>query len=114
MNQLVHWEIPSTDLKKSRTFYQKLFGWKMKPLGKNYVLFDIDKGVGGGITKVKKVPKPCLGVYIGVDDIPRTLFKVLENGGKVKVPRTPIGKGMGYIGAFLDPCGCMIGLWSKN
>jgi len=97
MNPLVHWEIPSTNLAKSTAFYRKLFGWKMKAWGKDYVMFDIADSVGGGITKVKKVPKPCIGVYVGVE-----------------LPKTPIGRGLGYTGAFLDPCGCMIGLWSKR
>ena len=29
MSKLVHWEIPSTDLEKSKGFYTELFGWQM-------------------------------------------------------------------------------------
>jgi len=114
MNPLVHWEIPSTNLAKSTAFYRKLFGWKMKAWGKDYVMFDIADSVGGGITKVKKVPKPCIGVYVGVADITAALARAQKLGGRAKLPKTPIGRGLGYTGAFLDPCGCMIGLWSKR
>ena len=114
MNTLVHWEIPSTDLARSKEFYRKLFGWKMKSWGRDYVLFDVGDGVAGGITRVRKVPKPCIGVYVGVEDITAALAKAQKLGGRPRLPKTPIGKGMGYTGAFVDPCGCLIGLWSRD
>ena len=114
MSKLVHWEIPSTDLAVSTRFYTDLFGWSFAPWGDDYATFDVADGVGGGISKVEKMPAPCIEVYIGVADIPATLAKVETLGGKVIQPKTEIGGGMGNMAFFQDPCGCRIGLWSQE
>ncbi|MEO0085315.1 MAG: VOC family protein [candidate division WOR-3 bacterium] len=115
MNRLVHWEIPSTDLKRSAGFYAALFGWKMEQLpGDEYVTFSVEEGTGGGISRVGRMPEPCIDVYIGVDDIPVTLKKVEELGGKTLKPKTEIGNNWGYYALFADPCGCRIGIWSEK
>jgi len=114
MKRLVHWEIPSTDTKKSADFYARLFGWKMVPSFGGYVTFEVEGGVGGGISPVEKMPEPCIEVYVGVDDIPATLERAGQLGGKTAKPKTEIGGGMGYYGLLLDPCGCRIGVWSQK
>lgn len=35
-----HIEIPSTNLDKSKDFYNKLFNWDFKPFGNGYLLFN--------------------------------------------------------------------------
>ena len=64
--------------------------------------------------KVTKMPESAIRVYIEVDDIPATLKKAAELGGRTGEPKTEIGGGMGFAGSLHDPCGCLIGLWSKN
>ena len=115
MVKLVHWEIPTTDPKKSKEFYSSLFGWKMQGWGPtdDYTLFDVEGGVGGALMKVEKMPEPCIRVYLEVDDIPAMLARIEAKGGKTAQPKTDIGGGMGFTGSFLDPCGCLVGLWSK-
>ena len=116
MNSICHWEIPSTDFDKSRAFYEGLFGWKTQPMPEtDYVLFEIEGGVGGGFTKVDKVGDTVIFVYIQVEDIPATLAKVAGLGGKVLDEKMGIGGGEhGYMGVFEDCCGVRIGLWSKD
>lgn len=114
MNKLVHWEIPSTDPAKSSRFYAGLFGWKIQESPGEYVLFDVEDGVGGGFNKVEKMPESGIEVYIGVDDIPTVLKRAGELGARTLQPKTGIGGGMGYWAAFADPCGCRIGIWSKT
>ncbi len=114
MNNLVHWEIPATDLKKSADFYARLFGWRMEESGSNYIMFEVEGGIGGGIFRVEKMPEPCIDVYIKVADIPETLKRVEELGGRIEKPKTEIGGGFGYYAFFRDPCGCRIGIWSKE
>ncbi len=114
MSKLVHWEIPSTDVKKSSEFYAALFGWKMTGLSDTYVMFEVEDGVGGGIIKVDKMPGPCIDVYVGVDDIPKALKRAEKLGAKPVVQKTEIGGGMGFWAAFLDPCGCRVGIWSNT
>ncbi len=114
MHNLVHWEIPATDIARSREFYSRLFGWKMTESGPDYVMFDVEDGIGGGIFRVPAMPEPCIDVYIRVADIPETLRRVEELGGKVEKPKTEIGGGYGYYAFFRDPCGCRIGIWSRE
>ena len=113
MNKLVHWEIPSTDLAKSTKFYAALFGWKMQSWSGDYAVFEVEEGIGGGITKVDTMPEPCIDVYVGVEDIPAALKKAETLGARVERPRTEIGGGMGFFAFLRDPCGCRIGVWSK-
>jgi hypothetical protein len=114
--KLVHWEIPATDMARAREFYGKLFGWTFQSWGDagDYTLFDSGDKTGGALMKVEKMPEPCIRVYIGVEDMPATLDKVVALGGKVGQPKTDIGGGMGFAGSFFDPWGCLIGLWSEK
>lgn len=113
MNRLVHWEIPSTDLAKSTKFYAALFGWKMQSRSGDYAMFEVDDGIGGGISKVDKMSEPCIDVYVSVEDIPAALAKAETLGASVEKPKTEIGGGMGFYAYIRDPCGCRIGVWSK-
>ena len=115
MNGLCYWEIPSRNVAKSAAFYAKLFGWKMTPSGKDYMMFKARSGLGGGIQTVKKAPGQGVMVYIEVKDIPATLKKVVKLGGKVLQPKTEIGNDWGYWAAFKDPGGCTgVALWSRR
>ena len=116
MSKLVHWEIPSNDLAKSKEFYEKLFGWKFQQWSEDYALFDAKGAVSGALMKVESLPEPGTGirVYVGVEDLPATLARVEELGGKTQQQKSDIGGGMGFAGSFTDPCGCLIGLWSEK
>jgi predicted enzyme related to lactoylglutathione lyase len=116
MPKLCHWEIPTTDSARSQKFYTELFGWKtqMAGMGEEYVLVIVDGGVGGALMKVEKMPEPCIRIYVEVEDMPAVLDRVVKMGGKVGQPKTDIGGGFGFAGSFFDPCGCLVGLWSKE
>jgi predicted enzyme related to lactoylglutathione lyase len=113
MSKLVHWEIPSTDIERSKDFYSRLFGWKTSQWSPDYALFEYDGG-GGGIALTETVPGPCIEVYIEVEDIPAALGKVVELGGKTVTEKREIGGGLGFLARFTDPCGVLVGLWSKG
>jgi len=114
MDKLVHWDIPSTDLAKSTDFYTKLFGWKVQVWAEDYMLFEVEEGVGGAFMKVAKIPEPCIRVYVGVADVAAALTKAETLGAKMAQTKAAIGGGMGFYGSFIDPCGCLIGLWSQT
>jgi predicted enzyme related to lactoylglutathione lyase len=114
MSRLCHWEIPSTDLSLSTAFYAALFGWKMQSWSSDYAMFEVEDGVGGGISKVEKMPEPCIDVYVSVDDIPTALAKAETLGATVERTKTEIGGGMGFYAYLRDPCGCRIGIWAKE
>ena len=116
MNSICHWEMPSTDFDRSRVFYEALFGWKTQAMPEmDYMLFEVEGGVGGGFTKVDVVTDAGVIVYIRVEDIPAVLAKVPGLGGEILEEKTPVAAGeFGYIGIFRDSCGVRIGLWSKE
>ena len=111
---VVHIEIPAANVSSAAEFYANLFGWKMEHSGDAYVMFGIEDGMGGGFNKVDTMPPPAIWVYIGVDDIPATLAKANALGGSTAQDKTEIGGDMGYWAAIEDPCGCRLGLWSKQ
>ncbi len=114
MPHLVYWEIPSTDVAKSSAFHAALFGWTMTPSTNGYMMFETDGGVPGGIEKCDAPVGRGIRIYIGVDDIPATLAKAQSLGGTLVQEKTAIGGEHGHWGAFEDPGGSCVGLWSKT
>jgi hypothetical protein len=115
MNKLVHFDIQSTDLERSKTFYHELFGWKMQQWSPDYALFEYADGSGGGgLSLVDRMPAPCIEIYFEVEDIEAALAKAVSLGGMVSTTKTSIGGGYGFLARFTDCCGCLIGLWSKD
>ena len=49
-------------------------------------------------------------VYLSAGSVDSALEKAAEFGGKVVVPKTPIGAGEGFFARFLDPEGNIVGL----
>ena len=123
-HKVVHFEIPSGDFKKSKEFYAKIFGWKLKMWGKEYMMAvttDLDAktqrpnemgGINGGFYQRKnKGQQPTF--VVETDSIDKTLEKVKKAGGKVKRAKSPIGE-MGFMAEFVDPDGNDVSLWQEN
>lgn len=111
---IAHVEIPTTNIDKSKEFYQKVLGWDFKPFGNGYLLFNNHKGTMVGLRKVEEV---CTGeapvFHVNIPDIESILNKAKENGGAVKRNRTVI-PAMGWYALFTDPDGNTIGLYQKS
>ena len=114
MHGFVHVEIPARDLRRAKDFYGKVFGWQFQDAGKDYTLFSPpDGGVGGGINKVKQVPKrPVVQAYIEVADIDAKLKEVKKARGKVVKLKKEV-PGFGWWAAFSDPQGTVLFLWQS-
>jgi predicted enzyme related to lactoylglutathione lyase len=111
---IAHLEIPSTDLDKSKEFYNKVFGWDFKPFGKGYLLFNNHKGIMVGIRSVEKVFKGDSTVFhINVENIESILTKAETAGGSIKRGKTVI-PAMGWYALIYDIDGNTIGLFQKN
>lgn len=109
-----HVEIPSTNLDKSKDFYNKLFGWDFKPFGNGYLLFNNHKGIMVGLRKVEKIANGDNTVFhVSVDNIDACLEKCLKLGGSVKRRKTVI-PAMGWYGLLFDLDRNTIGLFQKN
>jgi len=109
-----HVEIPSTDLDKSKDFFNKVFGWEFKPFGNGYFLFNNHKGIMVGLRKVDRVSKGENTVFhINVESIDDILKNCVENGGSIKRGKTVI-PAMGWYALFFDPDGNSIGLYQRT
>ena len=114
MHGFTHIEIPTTDTQKSKEFYAKIFGWKMEDSMPDYVMFSTGDNQGGGLTQESKPTSDGVILYIEVEDIPKTLGEIEAAGGKKVKDKTGISPEFGFYGLFTDPCGNIMGLWSKQ
>ena len=78
---IVHVEIPATDVKGAGKFYQALFDWKIQEMPEmNYTMWEDGSGSGGGFPAVSEEnPAGQVLVYIDSDDIEADLKKVVSN-----------------------------------
>ena len=114
MHGICHIEIPTTNAKKSKEFYGKMFGWKFEEMPGGYVMYETPDGIGGGFTTERK---PCTegpALYIEVEMIEKKLEEIESAGGKLVTPKTKISDEFGFYAIFLDPLGNALGLWSKT
>jgi predicted enzyme related to lactoylglutathione lyase len=108
-------ELMSTDPSAAAAFYEKVFGWKPRPIdmggGMTYTLLDRpgvtnvkgDQGSAGGVMKSPEgVPFSFWLVYVGVDDCDKVSERAARLGAKVTVPPTDIPN-VGRFACWLDP-----------
>ena len=117
-NPVGWFEIPATDLKRAKKFYEGVFGVKLSlqtmgpcemawfPMGpKTY-------GATGSLVKIDGYFKPSHEgslVYFSVPAINPALARITRRGGKTLMPRTPIGE-HGFIAHFEDSEGNRVAL----
>ena len=106
-------EIPTSDIRRSSTFYSTVFGWRLRQRGDGSIAFDdTTREVSG--TWVLGRPasaNPGLLLYIMVDSVAVTVDAVVANGGEIV---QAIGGDAPEITArFRDPGGNVIGLYQE-
>ena len=116
MPTIVHFQISSDDIERSKKFYNDLFGWKFDkfpsspssepmPEGMEYWMISTvdDKGnkaLGGGMGK-RQSPQQQITNFIDVESVDEYSSKVEKLGGKVISPKMPV-PGMGYMAVCTD------------
>ena len=113
-NPFVHVELMSNDVGKAKTFYGKLFDWKLEdmPMGDmTYTMIKVGEGTGGGMMK-NPIPGAASAwmPYVLVDDIKAATAKAKSLGANVMKDATEV-MGAGTFSVITDPTGAMIGLW---
>lgn len=128
-NPIVHFEIPADDCDRAIDFYTRTFGWEIQKMdmpadsstgGDPYYAVrttEVDENnmikkpgaINGGLMKRKEKGQPFTN-YISVESIDEKLEEIKKNGGTVCLEKTEIMKDMGWIAAFLDTEGNMMGL----
>jgi predicted enzyme related to lactoylglutathione lyase len=106
-------EIPASDVQRSATFYEAVFGWRLRQRGDGHTAFDDTTGEVSGTWVLGRPPaaEPGLLLYVMVDSVAATVETVTANGGEIV---QPIGADAPEITArFLDPGGNVIGLYQE-
>lgn len=122
---MVGWfEIPVSDMKRARVFYEKVFGIRIMveqfgdtlmgwfPFTQNLEA----KGAGGALVQNKKFYKPSSDgtlVYFSSPEINEELQRVKDSGGQLLQEKTLIRDDIGYMALFLDTEGNRIALHSR-
>ncbi|MCC0025167.1 MAG: hypothetical protein H6874_13220 [Hyphomicrobiaceae bacterium] len=103
---IVFFDIAGPDLAAQVDFYSKVFNWDIAPTGQ--VAVPVTTTTSGLLGTLREEPKEAI-LYMGVEDIPGTLAKVEEHGGKTFAPRFKV-PGVVVLGLFTDPAGNRMGL----
>lgn len=138
MPTIVHFEVPSDNLERTKRFYTELFGWKMEKMQgmgqREYWTFSTsssDRGGGnnsnggdgsgsgteqrtisGGMME-RQMPQEPIMVYIGVDSVTEYSNKVERLGGKVIKQKTEV-PGYRWFAICTDTENNGFALWEAN
>ena len=116
-NPFVHAELMSTDVRKSKDFYVKLFDWKLEDIQlpeMPYTMINVGEGTGGGMLKNPMPGAPSSWmVYVLVDDVKAATAKARTLGANVMKDVSEVPD-MGWFSIITDPTGAMLGLWQAK
>ena len=110
-NKINYVEFSTADIRKTKAFYNKVFGWEPKsnpmPGGGEYVEFLLNgKSIAGGQEMGSMFPPnvpPHWLVYFTVHNTDETVKRAQELGGKVMAPAMDIPQGR--FAVLTDPQG---------
>jgi len=114
-NPFCHVELNTTDVKRAKDFYSKLFNWKLEdtPDG-TYTMIGVGEGTGGGMMKHPVPGAPSFWLaYVLVDDINASTQKAKSLGASVMRDVTEI-PGFGSFSVLQDPTGAHFALWKPK
>jgi uncharacterized protein len=125
MPTIVHFEIPTDNVEKSKKFYSDLFGWNIEkvpadklPEGVEYWGISTkdhegNNAVNGGIMKRHTPEQQGILNYIDVKSVDEYAAKVKQLGGTITVPKMAIPN-MGYMAVCSDTENNTFGLWEND
>jgi predicted enzyme related to lactoylglutathione lyase len=113
-HSLCWFEIPADDVDRAKSFYGKLFGWKVKEVPGMTGYWHIDTGgadssLDGGLMARKHPQQPPIN-YVLVPSVKKFIEKVTKLGGKICMPKTEI-PGMGHFAICEDTEHNQFAIW---
>lgn len=111
-NRIDYIEIPVTDLRKARAFFEGLFGWKFQEWGDEYLSFS-DGRLDGGLRLAPEAASPTgvLLVFFS-DDLERDVERVKELGATISQEIFSFPGGRRFH--FVDPVGTEFAIWGES
>lgn len=129
MDKVTHFHLPANDIGRAKKFYQEIFGWEIIDAGMekamvggkvNYHLantVDTDKyglalepGAINGALFLRDSPEESQLIVINVPSIDEYLKKVEASGGRVVMPKSPVGD-FGMYAEIADTESNVVGLF---
>ncbi len=112
---ITHIDIPVADLGRAKSFYGGLFGWRFQELPgfEDYPMWRAPNEISGGGLAPRGESFTTPRSYVEVDSIDETLGRLVELGGQIRMPKSPIDE-TSWWAAFVDPDGNEIGLYEKT
>ena len=113
---VVWFEVMGDNGEKLRSFYRRLFEWKIdasNPMKYGMVEAANGRGIPGGVGELGDKPQPKVTFYVSTASVERSLHKAKELGGRVLMGRTEMPGGP-VLGMFSDPEGNAIGLVEEH
>jgi uncharacterized protein len=116
-HNIVWFDIPADDVPRTRTFYSKLFGWKINPMPHMEDYNHIETGgpdasPDGGLMK-RLHPEQSITNYIGVPSVTKFAAKIEKLGGTICKSKTAV-PGMGFFAICQDPENNTFAIWEMN
>jgi uncharacterized protein len=118
-SSIVWFEIPADNVERARTFYGKLFGWRIDkfpgPTRTPYWLIDTggdDASRNGGMME-RQHPGHGITNYVAVPAVDQAATKVEKLGGKICMEKTAVPE-MGYFVVCEDTEKNTFALWERN
>jgi predicted enzyme related to lactoylglutathione lyase len=122
--RVVHFEVPFSDGKRAKDFYQQVFGWQLNDYPEmNYT--GVSTGpvaetgmpaepgyIGGGMFEREPAFPQGPVITIDVQSIDDALAKIRSLGGEAVGEKIPVGE-MGFAAYFKDTEGNVMGLWES-
>ena len=118
MPKIVHFEINAEDTLRAKSFYEKVFNWKIEKFEGPMDYFMIiagseeEEGINGGLQKRENASDEIFN-YIGVPSVDEFCKKIEKNGGEILTQKSPI-PGIGYHASFKDTEGNRLGIFEAN
>jgi predicted enzyme related to lactoylglutathione lyase len=107
-------EFASSDLKATKDFFEKAFGWSFVDYGLEYTAFS-GQGIDGGFFKANLYSSTANGAALLVfysNNLESTLAKVIEAGGEIIKPIFSFPGGRRFH--FAEPSGNEFAVWSDT
>jgi uncharacterized protein len=118
MPRVIHFEIAADEPERAKSFYEKVFGWKIEKWQgpQDYWLITTgpaeEPGIDGGLAR-RSDPTTSTENTIGVDSVDAYVAKIEANGGKVLRPKAAV-PGVGWLAYCQDSEGNRFGLMQDD
>jgi len=108
-------EFTTTDIAKTKAFYERAFSWNFQDYGPDYISFTRDQaGIDGGFrkgdpTQTQSETAPLIVLYS--QDLKATQDAIVASGGSIVVPTFDFPGGKRFH--FSDGQGNVLAVWSE-